>query len=850
MKKWTYLVAGLLMSGTAATFTSCIDTTEPAGITELRGAKADFIRAKAEYERVLVELQKIKVEREKIQLERDKITLQTEQLTYEYNQALNEKNKAEIALQIKLKEKEYEKLMLEEDQKIAAAKKLLLEALNALELAQLTDRDNRYQSEIAGLRNSIANQIRRLNYEQDYLNRLEYQKLMFITEHEYYVANWNLQKAKQEKDLEILNTLLANYQAIQEAGVTDIGELTKQKADIESQIIKLNEKEEQEWQKYQQMKEGENFVAANNAVQDIILELEKEASFTLPMDKVNADIQEDLYTALSFSPYYNNSTLNKIFNEDHDALIADIVLDKDLLISGNTLKYEDLADEMDELANTIITKGQNNYYLDYNRLFPGAGISVNEIFDENNEVVPSLSDKIEAEKKRLAMDLPVYRTTYVNTLNAWIDSYIAFEKALKDYGAYEIANPMGDMIDAVESYIEAYDESVASGTTITLTKAKEWRSTIVGFYKKRNIVDDGLKDEYQTFYETYVEDASGNDPLDDTSLLSLLPNFLYEARYDFLSNTTLDLSAKYIYEYEGESTYQKLVNAYIKFFVNYYGDYSNTYYIEDIIVPVLKEDGTKPENAEDAIPADIKAEDLATNSAYKMYWDAANFDLVYPAFTNYANWKATYDYIAAAQEKEAAAIAQLEADKEAKVAEYNELFITLWETELKGFLIMGTEGAYGTAWFSPSNPYGQFATGSDIEDGTAIPYNDQTEYAKLQDQLSLINAAITNGELSYVIYDPEDGTYVTTNGVGALENIINMTQQYILDAQQQIENIEYYIAQFEESGWDANSGESLDMLQKDIDDQTKVVEEYQQILDMYTSQLQKVLDAYSANSGE
>ena len=37
MRKWTYLVAALLMSGTAATFTSCIDTTEPAGI-ERRGA--------------------------------------------------------------------------------------------------------------------------------------------------------------------------------------------------------------------------------------------------------------------------------------------------------------------------------------------------------------------------------------------------------------------------------------------------------------------------------------------------------------------------------------------------------------------------------------------------------------------------------------------------------------------------------------------------------------------------------------------------------------------------------------------------------------------------------------------
>ena len=47
MRKWTYLVAALLMSGATATFTSCIDTDEPAGITELRGAKARLLDAKA-----------------------------------------------------------------------------------------------------------------------------------------------------------------------------------------------------------------------------------------------------------------------------------------------------------------------------------------------------------------------------------------------------------------------------------------------------------------------------------------------------------------------------------------------------------------------------------------------------------------------------------------------------------------------------------------------------------------------------------------------------------------------------------------------------------------------------------
>lgn len=47
MKKTKYLVAALLLMGATTTFTSCIDNDEPAGITELRGAKAELLKAKA-----------------------------------------------------------------------------------------------------------------------------------------------------------------------------------------------------------------------------------------------------------------------------------------------------------------------------------------------------------------------------------------------------------------------------------------------------------------------------------------------------------------------------------------------------------------------------------------------------------------------------------------------------------------------------------------------------------------------------------------------------------------------------------------------------------------------------------
>lgn len=50
MKKWTYLVATLLMAGTTPMLTGCIDNDEPEGINILRQAKAELIKAKAAVE--------------------------------------------------------------------------------------------------------------------------------------------------------------------------------------------------------------------------------------------------------------------------------------------------------------------------------------------------------------------------------------------------------------------------------------------------------------------------------------------------------------------------------------------------------------------------------------------------------------------------------------------------------------------------------------------------------------------------------------------------------------------------------------------------------------------------------
>ncbi len=127
MRKWTYLVATLLMAGTTATFTGCIDTDEPAGITELRGAKSELIKAQAAVKLVEVEWQKAQVANQELQ-----------------NAALEISNKAaEIRLQLEELNVQMRKLQVEAQEATTAEAKARAEAEIARLEVEKTEHENR-----------------------------------------------------------------------------------------------------------------------------------------------------------------------------------------------------------------------------------------------------------------------------------------------------------------------------------------------------------------------------------------------------------------------------------------------------------------------------------------------------------------------------------------------------------------------------------------------------------------------------------------------------------------------------------------------------------------------------------
>lgn len=156
MRKVKYLVAALLLMGATTTFTSCIDNDEPAGITDLRGAKAELIRAKAAIAQARVAMVQAKVaeqelynaakeiqnQRDAIQLEKDKIDLAIKQATGEKEIADLNAKKAEIEARQAILAEQLKAELLAAQEATAWAEKSYQDALKAIEAAKLVMSDD------------------------------------------------------------------------------------------------------------------------------------------------------------------------------------------------------------------------------------------------------------------------------------------------------------------------------------------------------------------------------------------------------------------------------------------------------------------------------------------------------------------------------------------------------------------------------------------------------------------------------------------------------------------------------------------------------------------------------------
>lgn len=152
MRKWTYLVAVLLMAGTSTSLlTSCIDNDEPAGITDLRGAKAELLRAKAAVEQAEAAIKTAQVKWYEAEAEIKNQEAEQEKLKTSWLEAKYQAQKDSIQAETKKYVEEQNKLYIEALQKSAEANAAYQKALAEIEAALVGVKESAYAERLMGL---------------------------------------------------------------------------------------------------------------------------------------------------------------------------------------------------------------------------------------------------------------------------------------------------------------------------------------------------------------------------------------------------------------------------------------------------------------------------------------------------------------------------------------------------------------------------------------------------------------------------------------------------------------------------------------------------------------------------
>ncbi|MCD7935682.1 MAG: hypothetical protein LUG98_02360 [Tannerellaceae bacterium] len=150
MRNWKYVMMSLALTGAIATFTGCIDTDEPNGISELRSAKSELIKAQASlkladvsFREAETALKLAEVEGAKIANQLQELLVEKERLAVELVAATNEKEIADLQKEMDKIEQEraemaerHKATMLGLEEATAKAQESYDNAIKAIEAAK------------------------------------------------------------------------------------------------------------------------------------------------------------------------------------------------------------------------------------------------------------------------------------------------------------------------------------------------------------------------------------------------------------------------------------------------------------------------------------------------------------------------------------------------------------------------------------------------------------------------------------------------------------------------------------------------------------------------------------------
>lgn len=807
MRKWTYLVAALLVGGATTTFTGCIDNDEPAGIEQLRGAKAEFIKAKAAFETVLTEIQRVKIEREQVSLESDKVNLELKKVALEKEQASAAWVKDSLQARQDTLAASLKEQLLAIQKKEADTNADLQESLAALEVAMVTAKDEAFGEAIKDVKEALAgitegelHTYGALDYLKDSNARLLKAKsdlLDFLSDNKYLEDKLNagIDEAKaalatQEKVLEDMKTFAATPTS---EWNTKLAEISKQIAAVNADVVAKSEAIAKQTAEIQPVLAD---IERENAKLDT-----KDKSFTIPV--VDAALQNDLAGFVQESNVLTSDEFNKVFKQD--GATGEYTMIADLNLSGLSLNnYYEATSVVSYIRSAYSSSSSQN--VGYIQLFNNAYERVFS-YRNNSSIQPTDAEiaKAKGELARMAIDKADKYAIFQKDSTAWMDSYLAYMTALTNYKNYQQTTTW----DAIAAKVNTY--KALAPAEQTKDKANALLADLKAYGQLRDAVDGATgkiynvdNKEIRLYNVTIVDDSE--TPTGNQVTLSNFNSTIQSNAAWILGSQQLATSFYNSTLSDFDGAIQRLILA------------SNTLFgkggqLTDIIEP--KKVGDKY-----YLPEDVEAGNHTCS--YYLYTTAMKDVAI---FTNIEKWIALDNSLTADLEKFDDAkktIADNVATLQAGIADKQD---AIWKAELERQLLDYNQS------LSSDNPY-------------SVSNSSACQIQALNSLMTTIQNAITNGgQVTYVTYDPVNHKFETVEGT--IEKLISDQESKIATAKDAVATAEGKLEAYKTLGKDDKSRFESD-LQTAITNAEQEVAFMQAEVDRLNAALKKLLDAYAA----
>lgn len=821
MRKWTYLVAALLMGGVSTSLTSCIDNDEPAGINDLRGAKAELLRAKAAVQQALAAKEQAWAEGIIIENQGKEIDNQINQLELELKQAATEWKKDSLQAMRDTLAVSLQTSLIKLQQKQAEADFNLKKTMEDLAAQLITMKDDIYSAKLGkymaqlvggkyfdekGVSQDIP-ETNSLNYQltsaKNELLKLQIQRVQFVSEDENYASGLELSKKEWEETKKILEGLLADLEAIDP---TDNAALNAKLAEKQNALTALDKEESEKIDEIKKAREEINGSAQTEEVLKAKETLAKPDTYTIATSDVSSEMVDDLY---AITKAFKG---NKAFDDENNDGI-DVKMTTDWVMSGQG--YDEMnggnkGAQLSDLADAILSKYTDKYQFAYRNMFNQL---ISDFTNEDGTIKEEYTSKVANEIERIKIDGEQLKATAEKDLKAWIDAYKAYMDALETYKNYKGVEYYRSVIAEIKKYNGLDTKTVAAANTL--------RTLLIDYFNKREAVDGYNDRNFRTDYKNaFAADA------DLTAFNSLVGYYG--------SNPGSYLGAEQISTNRSGNDKCKL-DAFLDATSTVFGGYP--YSLNDAVQPTVTEKADKTK--EYTMPAGYEP----TGGTYKAYLDNQDAQ---NTFGSIDQWVALYQKV-----NKDAVDAQLIADNaqsiiDATRADKLEELEALWKMEIEAFFIKGnqtsreseiwTDGTY-------ANPYKQIY---------ARQGGFTTKYSVLDEEIKDIQALINGGSIHYVEYT-KDGGYSVKEGTleEAIDNIeikIENAETEIIKAQTKIDLYAEYKFKYESEGTEASKNNCLDMLDEEIAAQQKEVDYKQAAVTRQETTIKKLLEAYNGDS--